>query len=57
MEIFFVWGIKVRRRWQPFVLTSWACAGDQLASEELGAHSEGQTGRTAQVGDLTAREK
>ena len=50
-------GSKVSRQWQPFVVTSWAAAGDQLASEELGAHSEGQTGRTAQVGDLTAREK
>ena len=29
-------------------LTSWVAAGDQLASEELGAHSEGQAGQSRQ---------
>ena len=40
-----VCGVKVSRQWQPFVLTSWVAAGDQLASEELGAHSKGQAGQ------------
>ena len=45
-DILCVCGIEVSRQWQPFVLTSWAAAGDQLASEELGAHSEGQAGQS-----------
>ena len=47
LEIFFVCGIKVSSLWPSLVqLTSWVAAGDQLASEELGAHSEGQAGQS-----------
>ena len=47
---------KVKKRWQPFVLTSWAEVGDQRASEDSvggqGGHGDSleQTGGIVQVG-------
>ena len=46
----------VKKRWQPFVLTSWAEVGDQRASEDSVGGQEGhgdsleQTGGIVQVG-------